>query len=214
MQFTATISTSLLVIVLATMASASTIVDVKRDIITIDASIVNLYQHLQAPSPNAFTAFAAHQASNHLIADIRAGSTCISQLTEKPTDADAKLMLTTLGKTETKAKAVVNKMIAYYPKVTEMGGLKMATNTVLELQSQVKTFSEQLVRLAPMEEMGAAKQLGARFNADLTLCADVYTGKTSPEAAAKSNGGLAYNTEAGTTNVADQATTDATAQQA
>ncbi|GAC98510.1 hypothetical protein PHSY_006104 [Pseudozyma hubeiensis SY62] len=182
MKFSVAIPASLLV--LASIVAAKTVNEVKSDIIAIDAGVVNLYQHCQVESLNYLSGLAIRQAADDLTSKIKTGAADVNALEGKPTDADAKLILSTLGKTEVKVKMVVDQMIKLKPEFEKLGVLGMAQSSVSSFQQETKSFSAQLVKLAPSAEQSAATSLAGRFNADLDKCAAAYNGG-SGQAASK-----------------------------
>lgn len=180
MKFTIAISASL--VVLACSVAAKTVNEVKSDIIAIDAGVVNLYQHAQVESLNYFSGLGIRQAADELTSKIKTGASDVEALEGKPTEADAKLMLSSLGKTEAKVKLVVDQMLKLKPQFEKLGVLGMAQSTVTAFQSETKSFASQLVKLAPAQEQSQAEALAARFNADLAKVAAGYNGGSAPAA--------------------------------
>ncbi|CDS00514.1 uncharacterized protein SPSC_05504 [Sporisorium scitamineum] len=184
MKLAIPLSASLLV--LASIIAASSLNDVKKDIIAIDTSVDNLYQHSQVQSLNYFTGLAIREAADSLTANIKTGAECVQHLDEKPTDKDANLILSTLGKTEGKVKLVVDQMIRLKPQFEKLGVVGIAAQSVGAFQTETKSFANQLVKLAPAQEQKAAVQLAASFNKELKRCNDAY----NPGASTAANPGV------------------------
>ncbi|TKY85921.1 hypothetical protein EX895_004746 [Sporisorium graminicola] len=159
---------------LATMAAASTLNQVKTDIIAIDVSVNNLYKQCQVQSLNYFSGIAIREAADDLTNKIKAGAESARQLQETPTDKDAELMIWTLSKTESKVSLVVDQFIKLKPHFQQLGVLSIAASSVTAFQGETKSFADQLVKLAPAHEQSAALKLADNFNADLKRCNDAY----------------------------------------
>ncbi|CBQ71252.1 hypothetical protein sr13615 [Sporisorium reilianum SRZ2] len=177
MKITIALSASLLF--LASIVAASSLNEVKTDIIAIDTAVGNLYQHTQVQNLNYFTGLAIRQAADDLTAKIKAGAGCVQQLSEKPSDKDANLMLWTLGKTEDKVKLVVNDMIRLKPQFEKLGVVAIASQSVAAFQQETQSFAAQLVKLAPAKEQSSATKLAGQFNQDLKRCNDAYNAPAS-----------------------------------
>lgn len=175
-----TLATAAALFVIASVANAATVAQVKDDITAIDTAVQNLNSHAQTDSLNYFSGLAIRHAADEVIAKIKQGSTDVHALEGAPTDAEAKEIITMLTGTQTKVKSTVDRMVALKPEFEKLGVLALSAKSVNEFKDETSNFSAELVRAAPASQKSEANKLASKFNQNLAMCADAYKAYVIP----------------------------------
>lgn len=165
---------SALLLVLASIVSGTTVAQVKSDIAAIDSAVSSLNQQLQSNSLNYFSALSIHNAAVAVDDKIKSGTSDVDALTQTPSDADAKEIISTLTGTEANVKSATNRLIVLKPQFDSLGVTGIAKGDINNLKTDTAAFGAALVKVAPSAEKSAAQALADKFNADLANAAAAY----------------------------------------
>lgn len=143
----------------AVAAVRGDIAQVKKDVASIDAAVIDLNKQLASDDINYFSALGIHSSAQSLDGKIKTATMDANAVTEPVSESDANDIISTLTGTEGNVKTATGRLVTLKPKFDGLGVTGLAKDDISALSTDTEAFGDALVAKAPTASKQDAQNL-------------------------------------------------------